>query len=185
MQQQFQVVNSENVTTTKYVPRMQCRRTMLGQNLYSEKFQLMRAGKPIPDPTPQAPPANSPQDQTPPDSPPKGVTQVNKARADIATWELNSLADMIAPSGTDAEEAITIDLFASGPSAAPRTSQAASRAPMTEEVKISSVRNDQLDQISRKLDSFDQPGIKVIEPGKKVESEAKNEEDELLDMLDS
>ena len=164
---------------------MQCRRTMLGQNLYSEQFQLQRAGKPIPEQAPQAAPAAAPQvDQTPPDSPPKGVTQVNKARADIATWELNSLADMIAPSGAGEDEAITIDLFASGPSAAPRTSAAASRTPLTEEVKISAVRNDKLESIERKLEGFDAPGIKVSEPGKQSESAPKNEEDELLDLLD-
>ena len=110
---------------------------------------------------------------------------MNKARADIATWELNSLANMIGPSDSNEEEAITIDLFASGPSAAPRTSQASSRVPLTEEVKISAVRNDQLDSISRNLEGFDAPSIKISEPGKQTESAAKNEEDELLDMLDS
>ena len=92
---------------------------------------------------------------------------------------------MIGPSDGAEEEAITIDLFASGPSAAPRTSPASSRVPLTEEVKISAVRNDQLDSIQRNLEGFDSPSIKVIEPGKQTESVAKNEEDELLDMLDS
>jgi hypothetical protein len=51
-----------------------------------------------------------------PPSPPKGVVQVDKQKADIATWELNTLANMINPVDDD-EGMINIDLFADGPAA--------------------------------------------------------------------